>query len=31
MLSIPSLIKFAKVLKVEPYILLKVDGWKDVE
>jgi transcriptional regulator with XRE-family HTH domain len=31
MLSIPALLKFAKVLKVEPYLLLKPDGWKDVE
>jgi transcriptional regulator with XRE-family HTH domain len=31
MLSIPALIKFAKVLKVEPYLLLKPDGWKEVE
>jgi transcriptional regulator with XRE-family HTH domain len=31
MLSIPALIKFANVLKVEPYLLLKRDGWKEVE
>jgi transcriptional regulator with XRE-family HTH domain len=31
MLSIPTLLKFAKVLKVEPYLLLKPDGWKEIE